>query len=107
MHRHHRSTCERTFSGRFGELFHEAGGDFYFPGGLEEIGVDWAGKFLAPVLTECINGAGPKIIPAERNQGLGHEPRRDGNNRTRPQDFVAHRKYTHVSFKVTNYSIYF
>lgn len=68
MRRHHRSTCERTFSGRFGELFHEAGGDFYFPGGLEEIGVDWAGKFLAQVLTERINGVGPEIIPA----GLNH-----------------------------------
>jgi hypothetical protein len=57
------------FSGRFREWFHEVGDDFSFPGGLEEIGMDWAGKFLAPVLTERINEARSEIIPV----GLNHE----------------------------------
>jgi hypothetical protein len=72
-------TTAEDFFCRFGERFHGAGGDFYFPGGLEEIGVDWTDKFLTPVLTERINGAGLEIIPVGMNHvvrpGLSKEPR--------------------------------
>jgi hypothetical protein len=63
-------SLREEFPGRFRERFHGVGDDFSFPCGLEGIGVYWAGKFLTPGLTECINGDGLKFIPVGLDHGV-------------------------------------